>query len=86
MKSWDNVLEMGWQEPSISGSLNLDEELLNLLPKNNWHLDPKSSYFQKYQEVIFIGITISGREIELFDKILEEIEPLREELTKVCND
>jgi hypothetical protein len=85
MVGWDNVLELGWQAPSISGGLNIDEELLKLLPNNQWHLDPQSAYFQKYQEVIFISITIAQREIELFKIIGKKMKPLYNELYTLCN-
>ena len=85
MTGWDNVLELGWQEQSISGDLELDEELLKLLPNNQWHLDPKSNYFQKFQEAIFVGITIAQREIQLLKTISKKMKPLYTVLNNNCN-
>ncbi|MBO3116091.1 hypothetical protein J4050_04995 [Winogradskyella sp. DF17] len=86
LKSWDNVLELGWQELAISKQLNLDSELLDILPKNNWHLDSSSIYYKRFQEVVFIGMSLSSRELELFDIILAELEPIKNELNSACYD
>ena len=83
-RGYDNVLELGWQEPSLSGTLNLDQELIDLLPINNWHLNPESDYFQRFQEVVFIGITIANREVELLKKIDDRTTPLYDKLELTC--
>lgn len=84
MTDWDDVLEFGWQSPGISPGLELDDEIMDLLPKNQWHLDKNSTYFKKFQEVVFICIIISDRELELYNVILDNMNLLYQELEEAC--
>jgi mannose/fructose/N-acetylgalactosamine-specific phosphotransferase system component IIB len=84
MVSWDDVLEFGWQSPSISGGLILDEELLSLLPVNDWHLDKENPIFKKFQSVTYICLTTSDRKIQIYEQIMESMQPLLEDLTDAC--
>jgi hypothetical protein len=82
--TWENVLEFGWQSPGISAGLNLDEELLKLLPDNKWYLDKNSVIFQKCQDIVFYCMTVSNREIELYKRIQHLTQPLNQQLDVAC--
>ena len=83
---WDNVLEMGWHSPSISPGLNLDQEIVDLLPKNNWHLEQENPYFIKFEEVVGMSMVIASREIELYKLIEDKIHPIYSALQKICKN
>ncbi len=86
MVSWDDVLEFGWQSPSISAGLDLDEELISLLPHNDWHLNKQSPIFKKFQSVTYICLTTSDRKTEIYGQIIERMEPLIQDLVEACQN
>ena len=83
---YEYILDFGYQEPSISGGLNLSGDVLELLPKNNWHLNPNNSYFKGFQEVVFTSMTIANRELQLIKNIQGKMKTLHTTLNEVCND
>lgn len=85
LTAYDDLLEFGWQSPSVSG-LNLDEETLKLLPNNQWHKDKNNVYFKNFQEVVFICMSIADREIQLYNIINEKMKPLYQELKEACQN
>lgn len=64
---------------------SLGNEILEILPENNWHLDSESKYYKQFQNDLVFFVTMSEREKQHFENILKEMETTYKQLKKVCS-
>ena len=63
---------------------SLGNEILEILPVNDWHLDGESKYYRQFQNDLLLFVTMSEREKQHFNNILKEMELTYKQLIKVC--
>jgi len=79
--NWNSITEFGWQQ---FPSMQINEGIKQTLPNIDWHLDKKHPYYSRFQETLIIALGVNGREQELYNLILSEMEPLLKRLHNAC--
>ncbi|MEM6516345.1 MAG: DUF6090 family protein [Bacteroidota bacterium] len=81
--NWNSITEFGWQE---AAGMQINEAIKQTLPNIDWHLDNKHPYYLRFQETLIVAIGLSGRELQLYNLILAEMEPLLKRLNEACQN
>ena len=81
--SYDDNLLFGFQNYDYVKN-SLGTEILETLPVYNWHLDGEFKYYKQFQNDLVFFVTMSEREKQHFNTIMEEMELIYNQLKKVC--
>ena len=82
---YDSWVGIGFQYADYVNKV-LGPEILETLPVNNWHLEAKSPYYRQFQDDLVFFITMSEREKQFFNAILDEMESLYQQLKIECDE
>jgi len=63
---------------------SLGNEILEILPTNNWQFDSDSKYYKQFQNDLVFYVIMSEREKQHFENILIEMESAYNQLKKEC--
>ena len=78
-----SVIDFGWHEME---NFNLNSDVRELLPINNWHLNKDSEYFKKIQNIIVLAIGANFRKQEILDSIKHKTLIPLNNLKELCNN
>ena len=81
--AYESDIEIGFQHADYVEKA-LGDEVMTTLPQNNWYLDSDSKIYKQFQDDLVVFVTMSDREKQHFDKILEEMQQTYLLLQKLC--
>lgn len=85
MSDFELISDFGFQDINYLNQ-ELDKELLDLLPKNNWTNEPKNPIFVKFQDNLVFFIAMLIRQKQHLSNLKQEMqEPLQLLQEKNCN-
>jgi predicted nucleic acid-binding Zn-ribbon protein len=77
------INEIGFQEfEYIKNSLG--PQIMDLLPKVNWHLNKEHKYFKQFEADLVLFIALKEREKQFYNRIRTEMKPLYDSLQNLC--
>lgn len=82
--SYADDIQLGFQYADYVRS-SLGEEVFATLPVDNWHLNKNHPVYRQFQNDLLMFLTMSEREKQHFDKILEIMELPYQHLKQICN-
>jgi Family of unknown function (DUF6090) len=81
--NYQNINELGFQEIDYIKN-SLGTEIIELLPKIDWHLNKNQKYFKQFEEDLVLFTALKEREKQHFNKIRTEMQPLYDSLKELC--
>jgi len=81
--SYDDDIQLGFQYADYAKK-SLGNEILEILPANNWQFDSDSKYYKQFQNDLVFYVIMSEREKQHFENILKEMESAYNQLKKEC--
>ena len=81
--SYDDDIQLGFQYADYAKK-SLGNEILEILPTNNWQFDSDSKYYKQFQNDLVFYVIMSEREKQHFENILIEMESAYNQLKKEC--
>lgn len=81
--SYDNNIKFGFQNTDYM-TKSLGPEIMSILPVDNWHLKPSSTYYQQFQNDLVFFATMREREKQHYNTMLKAMEPIYSLLQKKC--
>jgi len=77
------VNEVGFQEFDYTKN-SLGPEIMDLLPKIDWHLNKEHKYFKQFEADLVLFIALKEREKQFYNRIKTEMKPLYDSLKNLC--
>jgi len=81
--SYDDDIQLGFQYADYAKK-SLGNEILKILPTNNWQFDSDSKYYKQFQNDLVFYVAMSEREKQHFENILKEMESTYNLLKQEC--
>lgn len=82
--AYEDDNQVGFQYADYAKA-SLGDEIMATLPIDNWHLDKNSKVYKQFQNDLVFFVLMSNREKQHFQKILNEMQPVYEQLQKLCH-
>ncbi len=80
---YQHLNEIGFQEFEYVKN-SLGPQIMDLLPKVNWHLNKEHKYFKQFEADLVLFIALKEREKQFFNRIKTEMQPLYDSLKSLC--
>ncbi|WP_276391777.1 DUF6090 family protein [Eudoraea chungangensis] len=81
--AYESDLEFGFHYAKYA-KIALGPEIVETLPVNDWQFDKDSDYFKQFQDDLVLFVMMSEREKQHFDGILNEMQPIYQQLKMEC--
>jgi hypothetical protein len=82
---YDDDIKFGYQEADYLKE-SLGQEILDILPVDNWHLNDKDPYYRQFQNDLVNFVGMSEREKQHYTTILTAMEPIYSLLQSTCKN
>ncbi|HIB48318.1 MAG TPA: hypothetical protein EYN07_00740 [Flavobacteriaceae bacterium] len=82
--AYEDDNQVGFQYADYAKA-SLGEEIIATLPEDNWHLNENSKVYKQFQNDLVFFVLMSNRELQHFENILKEMQPVYNQLTKLCS-
>ncbi|MAZ73798.1 MAG: hypothetical protein CMC70_11710 [Flavobacteriaceae bacterium] len=82
--AYEDDNQVGFQYADYAKA-SLGDEIMATLPIDNWHLDESSTVYKQFQNDLVFFVLMSNREKQHFKKILDQMQPVYNQLKKLCH-